>query len=569
MILVTTTAVSLILTALFTTLTRPLPAAQGSLSAYETVVVRATFSDHDMVNEVARFKEPWDVNRQQQYIIIDVTPDEYTLLEQIGFQLEIDEAATAVYHHPPQRLPNQQDGIPGRPCYRTVEETFASALAISSTHPALAEWLDIGDSWEKVTPGGAPGYDLMVLRLTNENMTQPKPKLFAISALHAREYATAELLTRFAEYLVNQYGQDADATWLLDHHEIHLLLQANPDGRKHAETGLSWRKNTNNNTCTVWPDQRGVDLNRNFSFGWNCCGGSSGDVCDSTYRGPGAASEPETQAIQDYTRAQFTDLRPDDLMAAAPLTTTGIFLDIHSFSELVLWPWGNSQNGTPNDTALVTLGRKLAYFNNYEPQQAIDLYLTDGTTDDFAYGELGLPAFTYELGTAFFQGCDVFEDTIYPDNLPSLLYAAKAVREPYLAPAGPDVTALSLSATAVTSGTDIILTATLDDTRYNNILGTEPSQPIQAAEAYLDTPPWITTTTPISLPLTAVDGTFDSVIESARTTIDTSGLSNGRHLVFVRGQDANGSWGVFSAIFLNITPAGGFNLYYPIITFEE
>ena len=39
--------------------------------------------------------------------------------------------------------------IPGYPCYRTVEETFAAAQAIATTHPDLATWVDVGDSWEK------------------------------------------------------------------------------------------------------------------------------------------------------------------------------------------------------------------------------------------------------------------------------------------------------------------------------------------------------------------------------------------------------------------------------------
>jgi hypothetical protein len=212
----------------------------------------------------------------------------------------------------------------------------------------------------------------------------------------------------------------------------------------------------------------------------------------------------------------------------------------------------------------------MAYFNHYTPEQAVDLYVTDGTTDDFAYGELGLPAYTFEIGTAFSQDCGTFENTIYPDNLSALLYAAKAVREPYLAPAGPDVTELSLSATAVTSGTLITLTATLDDSRYNNSNGTEPSQPIQAAEAYLDTPPWLTSTTPIPLPMTAVDGTFNSISETAQLSLDTTNMSNGRHIIFVRSQDAANNWGVFSAIFLDISnsPSNGNQLiYFPLVYF--
>jgi len=70
-----------------------------------------------------------------------------------------------------------------------------------------------------------------------------------MASIHAREYATAELVTRFGEYLVQSYGLDPDVTWLLDHHEVHLMLHSNPDGRKNAEIGLSWRKNTNNNYC--------------------------------------------------------------------------------------------------------------------------------------------------------------------------------------------------------------------------------------------------------------------------------------------------------------------------------
>jgi carboxypeptidase T len=123
---------------------------------------------------------------------------------------------------------------------------------------------------------------------------------------------------------------------------------------------------------------------------------------------------------------------------AAPADASGVYLDIHSYSELVLWPWGFTSDVAPNGPALQTLGRKLAYFNGYEPDQSIGLYPTDGTTVDFAYGDLGLAAYTFELGTAFFESCSLFEETIVPDNLPALLYAAKVARAPFLTPAGPE-----------------------------------------------------------------------------------------------------------------------------------
>ena len=518
-------------------------------------VVRAYFTDRQMVSDLASWKEPWELHYDKGYLVVDVTAEEYDLLLQANFRLEIDAELTAQLNRPNERLPDQTAGIPGYPCYRTLEETFATAESIVADHPGLATWIDIGDSWEK-SESPSSGYDMMVLRLTNSAVPAPKPKFFVSSSIHAREYAPAELNTRFAEYLVNNYDIDPDVTWLLDYHEIHLLLQANPDGRKQAETGLSWRKNTNENYCSPTSNYRGADLNRNFEFMWNCCGGSSSDECNNLYHGPAPASEPETQAVQNYLRGHFPDQRAPELDSAAPVTATGVYLDIHSYGDLALWPWGFTHDLPPNSTALQTLGRKLAFFNNYEPDQARGLYLMDGTTDAFGYGELGLASYTFELGTTFFQDCSTFEGTILPDNLPALLYAAKVVRTPYLTPAGPDALELTVSPAGLIPGDPAQLTAIIDDTRYNHSNGAESAQHIAAAEFYLDVPPWITTTTPIAYPMAVADGALDETIEKVEATIDTSGLSAGRHIVFVRGQDALGNWGPVSARFLYMLEPG-------------
>jgi hypothetical protein len=442
------------------------------------------------------------------------------------------------------------ESVPGYPCYQTVEETFAFAEALAANYPDLATWTDVGNSWEK--SAGLDGYDMMVLRLTNSAIPGPKPKLFATGAIHAREYTTAPLLVRFAEYLVDNYGTDADATWILDYHEVHLMFHANPDGRKQAEAGASWRKNTNQNYCGPTSSNRGADLNRNFSYQWGCCNGSSGSECELTYRGPSPASEPETQAVQSYLRSLFLDQRGPHDDDPAPDDTTGLYLDFHSYGKLVLWPWGHTGSAAPNGTQLRTLGRKFAYWNGYQPQQAIGLYVTDGTTDDFAYGDLGVASYCFELGTAFFQSCSYFEDTIVPDNVPALIYAAKVARTPYMTPAGPDAYNLSLSDDAVAAGTLVALSATASDTRYNNSNGTEPTQNIAAAEYYVDTPPWVTGSTAIAM--SASDGSFNSRTENVEATIDTTCLSEGKHIIFVRGQDVNGNWGAFSAIFLSVSP---------------
>ncbi len=530
----------------------PLPPDQHDFSQDAIWVVRAEFDDPAQLAQLAARREPWEVHPDQGYLIVEVTPQEVAWLEALGFRVQIDAARTIEFNSPRQRLPGQVSGIPGYACYRTVEETFATAESIVTTYPNLATWLDVGNSWEKQTPDGLPGYDLRVLKLTNSAVPGPKPKLFVMSSVHAREYAPAELNTRFAEYLVENYGTDADVTWMLDYTEIHLLLQANPDGRKLAEdeTIRDWRKNTDNDDGCLITSEQGTDLNRNFEFQWACCNGSSGVPCDETYRGPSPASEPETQAVQNYVRAIFPDQRGPELTDAAPITATGVFLDLHSYSELVLWSWGFTNTVAPNSDQLQTLGRKLAYFNGYEPEQAIGLYPTDGTTDDFAYGDLGVAAYTFEVGTSFFQDCTTFENVIVPENLPALIYAAKAASTPYQTPAGPDALNLAASPGATIPGVPILLSASINDTRYNNTNGLEPTQAIAAAEYFLDTPPWIPGASAHAM--AASDGAFDSKAESVAAEIDTSGLTPGRHIIFVRGQDADDNWGAVSAVFIDL-----------------
>ncbi len=534
----------------------------GSVWATETpnndcsiTVVRAWFGDRAQVEAYAAHDEPWEVHHDEGWMLVGADAETLELLFELGFDVEIDERRTMEICSPAKRLPDQTEGIPGYACYRTVEETFQSAQDLVTIFPNLASWIDVGDSWEKTTTGGSAGYDMQVLRLTNTDVpgTPPagftgKPRLFVTSAIHAREYTTAELMTRFAEYLVNNHGVDADATWLLDEHEVHLMLQTNPDGRKQAETGLSWRKNTNENYCSASSTDRGADLNRNFEFQWGCCGGSSGDQCSNTYRGPATASEPEVQAVQNYARSIFPDQRDPSVGAAAPNDATGLYIDIHSYSELVLWPWGFTGTPTGNGIALQTLGRKLAFFNGYEPDQAIGLYPTDGTTVDFAYGDLGVAACLFELGNWFFEDCADFESTILPDNLEALIYAAKIVRTPYLTPAGPEIADAAATAVVVAPGDPITIQAVADDSRFNNTNGSEPTQPIAAAEIFIDTPPWQTGASAIAM--TAADGAFDATVEPILGVVNTTGLANGRHMAYVNAQDASGNWGPVSATFV-------------------
>lgn len=523
-------------------------------------VVRAYFKDLKHGQRIAHSRfETLESKYETGYLVVNASPAERAELEKLGYRIEADPQwlhRTAAMLAQEANVPlAEPTSIPNFSCYETVEESYAAAQALVAAKPTLATWNKIGESWQKKNNQG--GYDLMVLKLTNSAISGNKPKLFINSAIHAREYATAPLSLAFAKQLINGYGTNADATWLLDHHEIHLLLQTNPDGRKKAETGILWRKNTNTAYCGATSNTRGADLNRNFRFEWNSTNGSgsSGSGCSEVYRGPSAGSEPETQAVQNYIYSLWPDRRGPNRNDPAPADTSGIHIDLHSHGRLLLWPYGTNGTVAPNDAQLATLGRKFAFFNNHTPQRSLDLYETDGTSDGPSYGELGVAAFTFELGTAFFESCSYYNNTILPTNLPALIYAAKVARTPYQTPAGPDAQSVAVSSGAVGAGTPVTLTAQLDDTRFNNTNGTEPTQTVAAGEYYVDTPPWVAGA--VAKPMSAADGSFNSNKENVTASVSTTGWTPGKHLIYVRGRDSAGNWGAISAAFVEITDGGG------------
>ena len=533
------------------------------------VVARLSFADQADLQWLSVRYDVWRVDHAAREVTVWLSAAELRQVQVQSRRVIVDLAATDDFYAAQSTVNAAQSdsGIPGFACYRTVEETHASMAQLAADYPTLVREVTLGHSWQWEASAGATGYTIPGIVLTNQAITGTKPIFFLMAAIHAREYTTAESAMRFAEQLVRGYGRDPDATWLLDYTEIHVVPQANPDGRKQAETGVSWRKNINNTLCTFDPFRYGVDLNRNSSFKWAQCTGfycSSSYACDITYRGEAPASEPEVQALEDYMRAIFPDVRGALDTDAAPADTSGLMISLHSYAPQILFPWGWTQTPAPNRQALQTLARKFGFYTGYPAcQSGADgcIYMTDGTTDDFAYGELGVAAYTFELGTSFFQACSTFGTAIITPTLASLTYAAKAATQPYLAPAGPEVISPALSATgAVAIGQVVTLTVTADDSRfYSGGFGDEPTQAIRAVRYTVGQPSWITGT--VSYPLAPVDGDFDAVTEDAFAAIDTTGWSSGRYLLLVEAQDADGVWGVPTASFLEV----GERRYFPFI----
>ena len=539
----------------------PADAGDASLPS-QAGVYQVHYTSGDQLSQIAAQFDLWEVDPESGYAVVALGAGDAAQLSSLGYRLlpAPDLAHKLVL------------GPPSYPCYRDVDQIYALLQQMTATYPSLTELVDYGNSWRKMQ-GLSSGYDLFVLRMTNEEFHIPKPRFFLMANIHARELTTPETAIYFVQHLLENYGMDADATWIMDYHEIYVIVTANPDGRRLVEDGCYQRKNRNDTLgncqeCDPWGyDHHGVDLNRNNPYHW---GGASYDPCSPVYHGSAAASEPETDHLNVLIRSLFPDQRAESDIAPAPEDTTGLLISLHAYGRDVLWPWGWTAYDAPNAAGLQTLGRKFAFFNGYDARPSSELYPTTGDTTDWAYGELGIPAYTFELGNFFFQPCDDLQG-IMQENLGALLYAAKVPRRPYMMPAGPDTVSLSVQPAAAAPGTAIALEATINDIRFRSSREPDPAEPVQnvtAAVYHIDALPWITATVPMTHSMMALDGVFDQPVEQVGATLDTSALDAGRHTIFVRGQDAAGNWGAVSAIFLTVgEPA--YRLYCPLVTREN
>ena len=262
--------------------------------------------------------------------------------------------------------------------YRPLDEIMTFTDAWVTDFPALVERTVIGQSLE--------GRDLIAYTLNGAGDAATKPAVCINALQHAREWIGPAATVWTINELLNGYGTDADVTALLDRVVVHVIPIVNPDGYVWTwDVNRLWRKNRRDNGDGTF----GVDPNRNWSAGWGGPG-SSGNGDSETFRGPKPFSEPETTALSNFILA-----RPQITM----------HLDVHSFSQLVLSPFGNAEvePDEPLGSRYRTMTRAMAEAFRlhaerlYTPQPAHDLYLASGVCTDWAHTEAGTFSWTYEL----------------------------------------------------------------------------------------------------------------------------------------------------------------------------
>ncbi len=218
----------------------------------------------------------------------------------------------------------------------------------------------------------------------NESSTESAVYFDALH--HAREPESMASMMYYMYWLLENYGTNPEVTYLVDNREIFFVPVVNPDGYVYNQTtnpngGGMWRKNRKNNGSCY-----GIDLNRNYNYGWGVNSGSSSDPCSETYRGLSAGSEPETQAIKNFTG----QIHPK------------IAFSMHSVAGRYLNPYGYTDTSVAYEI-YSEFASDFAARNNYTYGTVIEMlsYYSSGTTRDYLHSH-GTYCWTPEVGGSDF-----------------------------------------------------------------------------------------------------------------------------------------------------------------------
>ena len=173
-----------------------------------------------------------------------------------------------------------------------------------------------------------------------------RPSILIDGAHHARELTSVSQVMYTMIRLLHKYlNNDSEVKRILSISGIFFVPIVNQDGysvisNTYATDGYlsEIRKNQRNDIqCTIY-DNIGVDLNRNYGYGWGADNsGSSSRPCEEDYRGEYAFSEPETQAIRDFV-VSHPQLK--------------IALNFHAWGNLFVIPFNYSEDR--NDFELIS-----------------------------------------------------------------------------------------------------------------------------------------------------------------------------------------------------------------------
>ena len=324
--------------------------------------------------------------------------------------------------------------------YMNADEVETALMNLSESHPDFITLIELPNrTWEGrlcravlIHAGNTVGGTTVNKNNNFDNRTG----ILITGGMHAREWGGSDICINFLTNLIDSYLNNTTIIYgettfppvqikkMLESIDLFVFPDVNPDGKIYSQTnddsnlapdneGIWWRKNRNPASVPNVDDPTyhgiGVDINRNFDFLWSSGIGtvnSDGTNSGETFRGTTAFSEPETKNVK-YLLDTYSTIK--------------YYADVHSFGEMILYSWGDDDNqsldhemnfqnpkydrvrGRPRDSdykeyienqdekTLKNLASRMNYSlervrgRKYRVQQAVGLYPTSATSDDYVF----------------------------------------------------------------------------------------------------------------------------------------------------------------------------------------
>ncbi|XP_067652140.1 carboxypeptidase B-like [Haliotis asinina] len=262
-------------------------------------------------------------------------------------------------------------------CYHKLEEINTWLTETADTYSTMAEVVTVSASFE--------GRSIKGLKISAPGNGSSNAAIWLHGGIHAREWISPATLIYMTNSLLRDYkGGRRDVVRIIDGFDWYIVPVLNADGYQYTWTDdRMWRKTRSNRSTS---DCVGVDPNRNWPYMWGESEGSSGSPCSETYRGPKESSEACVHGAIMYLNNLSQDV-----------TIRG-FIDMHSYSQLWMTPWGYTKDVPDTDfdnQDASSIAAVHAIFNSGGPVYdhgtiANTIYVANGNGVDWAYGKLGV-----------------------------------------------------------------------------------------------------------------------------------------------------------------------------------
>ncbi|MBL4861713.1 MAG: immune inhibitor A [Crocinitomicaceae bacterium] len=361
-------------------------------------------------------------HKENTFIISDFSEREIQILEQNGFEFDVLIEDAKAYYLKRNQFP--EGTAKNVNCVTSGGGVFVPEVPVNffenSSYAGFYKYQDMLDALDAMvaqypslitvkapissflTHEGRPIYHVKISdNPSSDDVTEPNVLYSAIH--HAREPMSMSQTIFYMWYLLENYATNEEVQFLIDNTEMYFVPCLNPDGYIHNEAndpnGMGMHRK---NKAPVGSSNPGVDLNRNYSYGWNTTGVSP-DPNNDTYPGTSAFSEPETQAMKWLVETH-------GFVSA---------FNAHSYGNLLLYPVGTTTaEFADHNDYFVDLCANMVSLNGYHAMKGSGLYPASGDSDDYMYkADIGVGmkdtifAMTPEVGTDFWPAQSEVEPT--------------------------------------------------------------------------------------------------------------------------------------------------------------